>query len=143
MSDIHRVVFDTSTLVSAALRVGSIPHQALAQALATCEVCASASTLLELEQVLMRAKFNPYQPIDLRVAFVALMRKHGAMFAVSANDELLLEPKCRDPKDNQFLALALTCEADVLVSSDADLLVLDPWHGVPIVTPGAFLLLQH
>jgi predicted nucleic acid-binding protein len=48
-------------------------------------------------------------------------------------------PSCRDPKDNQFLALVLACDADVLVSSDADLLVLHPWQGVPILTPGAFL----
>jgi len=26
-----------------------------------------------------------------------------------------------------------------LVSSDEDLLVLDPWHGVPVVTPTEFL----
>jgi hypothetical protein len=29
MSRIRRVVLDTSTLVSAALRIGSVPHQAL------------------------------------------------------------------------------------------------------------------
>ena len=47
----RRVVFDTSTLASAALRVGSVPHRALAHALSTGEVCASAATLAELEQV--------------------------------------------------------------------------------------------
>ena len=53
MSRIRRVVLDTSTLVSAALRIGSVPHQALMQALASCDVCASAETLAELEQVLV------------------------------------------------------------------------------------------
>lgn len=140
MSGLHRVVFDTSTLVSAALRVGSTPHKALALALMTGEVCASAATLLEFEQVLMRPKFDRYQPADLRGAFVALVRKHAALVAVSATDESNVVPQCRDPKDNQFLALVLACEADALVSSDADLLVLNPWRGIPILTPGAFLL---
>ena len=58
MSRIRRVVLDTSTLVSAALRIGSVPHQALMQALASCDVCASAETLAELEQVLEREKFD-------------------------------------------------------------------------------------
>ena len=142
MSSLHRVVFDTSTLVSAALRVGSTPHRALALALMTGEVCVSASTFLELEQVLMRSKFDRYQTADVRAGFVALVRKHAVLVAVSATDESKVVPQCRDPKDDQFLALALACEADVLVSSDADLLVLHPWCGVPIVTPGDFLDMQ-
>jgi predicted nucleic acid-binding protein len=45
-----RVILDTSTLVSAALRIGSIPHRVLLEALATCDVYASVETLTELEQ---------------------------------------------------------------------------------------------
>ncbi len=37
----RRVVLDTSTLVSAALRIGSVPYQAVFDALATCDICAS------------------------------------------------------------------------------------------------------
>ena len=47
---------------------------------------------------------------------------------------------CRDPKDNFLLALALDGRADYLVTGDADLLVLDPWRGVRIVTPVDFLV---
>jgi predicted nucleic acid-binding protein len=31
------------------------------------------------------------------------------------------------------------CQADVLVSSDDDLLVLNPWRGVPVLRPAEFL----
>lgn len=139
MSGLHRIVFDTRTLVSAALRVGSTPHRALALALLTGDVCVSASKLLELEQVLLRSKFDRYQTAEVRVAFVALVRRHAVLVAVSATDEFNVRPQCRDPKDDQFLALVLASEADALVSSDADLLMLHPWRGVPIVTPGDFL----
>jgi predicted nucleic acid-binding protein len=47
---------------------------------------------------------------------------------------------CRDQKDNMYLALAAASGATLLVSSDADLLVLDPWRGVRILTPAAFLV---
>lgn len=140
MSGFRQVLFDTSTLVSAALRVDSTPHKALAQALSRGEVCACASTLFELEQVLLRPKFDLYQPANVRSAFLTLVRKHVALFAVTAADESKVLPPCRDPKDNQLLALALACAADALVSSDADLLVLHPWRGIPIVTLAAFLL---
>ena len=50
-----------------------------------------------------------------------------------------LSTRPADPRDNQFLALALVSEADVLVSGDEDLLVLHPWRGMSIVTPADFL----
>ena len=136
MSTFQRVVFDTRTLVSAALRMGSTPHLAVAHALATAELCASASTLAELEQVLRRAKFDRYQPMDIRQEFAAMLRRSSSLFVVSGAH---ISPPCRDAKDNQFLALLEACDADGLISSDADLLVLDPWNGVPILSPSEFL----
>lgn len=139
MSAIRRVVLDTSTLVSAALRVGSVPHQVLSKVLGSYDVCASAATLAELEQVLKRKKFDRYLDAQTRLSFVALMRHNAHLFAVEEADELALQPPCRDPKDNKFLALAWLAEADILISSDEDLLTLHPWRGMPIVTPAAFL----
>jgi predicted nucleic acid-binding protein len=46
---------------------------------------------------------------------------------------------CRDPKDNLYLELALAAEADTIVSSDADLLVLHPWRSVRILRPADYL----
>jgi len=135
----RRVVFDTSTLVSAAMRVGSVPHRALVHALEVGEVCASASTLAELESVLQRDKFDRYLSAALRAEFAAIVRRRASLFDVSEVDMANVQPPCRDPKDNQFLALVHACDADVLVSSDTDLLVLHPWQGVPILTPAAYL----
>ena len=139
MSTPRCVVFDTSTLVSAALRVGSVPHRALFHALSKGEVCASVATLTEVEQVLLRAKFDRYQPGEVRGEFAAMLRGNVRLFAVSEANEANVVPFCRDPKDNNFLALARACKAAVLVSSDADLLVMHPWQGVPIMTPTVFV----
>jgi predicted nucleic acid-binding protein len=46
---------------------------------------------------------------------------------------------CRDPSDNKFLEVAVAGEADLIVSGDDDLLVLNPFREIPIVTPRAFL----
>lgn len=135
----RRVVLDTSTLVSAALRVGSVPHQALLEALGSWDVCASVDTLAELERVLEKKKFDRYLDQATRQEFIALMRHRVHLFSVRDVDLTAVEPHCRDAMDDQFLALALVAEADVVVSSDEDLLVLHPWRGIPVVTPGEFV----
>jgi putative PIN family toxin of toxin-antitoxin system len=139
MSRIRRVVLDTSTLVSAALRIGSMPHQALMKALGSCDLCASVETLAELERVLQRDKFDRYLDRESRLSFVALIRRHAHLFAVQDADMDAVLPACRGPKDNQFLALVLVAEADALVSSDDDLQALHPWRGIPIVAPAEFV----
>jgi predicted nucleic acid-binding protein len=45
---------------------------------------------------------------------------------------------CRDPTDDKFLELAVNGRADLIVSGDADLLALDPFRGIPIITPTAY-----
>jgi putative PIN family toxin of toxin-antitoxin system len=139
MIGIPRVILDTSTLVSAALRIGSVPHQALARALGSCHLCASVETLAELEQVMNREKFDRYLDLESRRAFVALVRRNVRLFAVDAG-LLAVGPQCRDTKDQPFLALAHAAEAKTLVSGDEDLLVLHPWNGIPILTPAEFLV---
>lgn len=135
----QRVVIDTSTLVSAALRAGSVPYQALAKALSSGDVCASEETLSELERVLMRPKFDRYLPRSQRRAFVMVMRRRMRLCVVEEAHLRAVDPPCRDPLDDKFLALALSADADVLISSDEDLLVLHPWRGMPVVTAGEFL----
>ena len=141
MNLLWRIVFDTSTLVGAALKPGSVPHRALSIALARCDVCASAQTWIELEQVMQRDRFDRYLERTARLEFVAMLRQSMQFFAVTPADEEALQPPCRDPKDNKFLALTQVCQAHALVSSDDDLLVLNPWRDVAILTPAAFLSL--
>jgi len=130
---------DTSTLVSAALRIGSVPQQALLQVLGSCDLCASTETLAELERVLDRKKFDRYLDQESRQVFVALIRRNVQLFAVTDADIKAAQPPCRDSMDNKFLALALAAGADAIVSTDEDLLVLDPWRAIAILTPARFL----
>jgi len=136
---VKRAVFDTSTLVGAILRPASVPRSAVMIALAQMQLFASASTLSELELVMGRPLFDRYLEPALRHDFVDLYRRHVRLFEVRPEDELRLAIPCRDPRDNKFLALALACSADLLVSSDDDLLSMGPYHGIPILKPADFL----
>jgi len=136
MSGVPFVVFDTSTLVSAALRPNSKPALALSKALATGILCASLETLQELESVLQRDKFDAYLDRSMRLAFIELVKRRTQLFA--PDPSAVVNPPCRDLNDNKFLALAQHINAARLVSSD-DLLILSPWNEIPIVTPANYL----
>ena len=46
---------------------------------------------------------------------------------------------CRDPKDDKLLDTALLGRADCLVTGDQDLLVMSPFHGIPIPSPNGII----
>jgi len=46
---------------------------------------------------------------------------------------------CRDPRTIKFLELAVNGGADLILTGDKDLLVLDPFRGIPIVAPVTFV----
>ncbi len=128
-----RSVFDNNVLVSAALLAG-VPRQAFDKLLDNGMVLISVPVLLELAEVLNREKFDKYVTHDERMRFmvgflrVAEMIETGETIAV-----------CRDPKDDKLLELAVSGDADFLVTGDKDLLVLNPFRGVKIITPREFL----
>ena len=129
-----RIVIDTGTLVSAAIRVDSIPGQAYAKAPSEFEVCVSAATFAELDSVMRREKFNAYRTLEQRVAFVELYREKSTWYEVK---EAVFD--CRDPNDNKFLELALTVGAEIIVSSDEDLYCLNPYRNIAILKSAEFL----
>lgn len=135
----RRVVFDTSTLIGAMLIPGSVPRKALNAAFVECELCGSEATLAELETVIGRAKFDRYLDRMTRIAFLDMVRRQIRLFVVTESNDAQLPRVCRDPRDNKFLALALVCEADAIVSSDADLTSMNPYEGIAIVSAAAFL----
>ncbi len=46
---------------------------------------------------------------------------------------------CRDPKDDYVLELAVSGQANCVVTGDQDLLVLNPYAGIPILDPSTFM----
>ena len=46
---------------------------------------------------------------------------------------------CRDTNDNKYLELALAARARAIITGDKDLLVLNPWRDIHILSPSSFL----
>jgi len=129
-----RFVLDTNVLVSAALFRQSKPSSVLREILNTGKLLVSLKILEELRNVLNREKFDRYITAKDRRDFLAgLIRR-----------SILVEPaivitRCRDPKDNMVLELAVSGEANFIITGDEDLLVLNPFQSIQIVTPDNWL----
>jgi uncharacterized protein len=126
----RRVVFDTSTVVSALLfangRLAWLRQHWRAE---ECVPMVSRTTALELTRVLSYPKFG-LKPED-RQELLAEYLPYCKVNEVTKRCPVV----CRDEKDQPFLDLAQSCKADVLVSGDRDLLVLADAVNFRILSP--------
>lgn len=127
-------VLDANIFVSAALFPGSKPDTVVREVLRTGELLASLKTLEELREVLNRKKFERYINRDDKEDFLRDVVDRSII--IEPNSRISI---CRDPKDNQILELAISGKADLIITGDDDLLVLNPFQSILIVTPDAWL----
>ena len=131
-----RFVFDTNVIVSALLFNDSVPGQAFIRALNHGMILVSGVLVGELSRVLGRDRFDRYVTREERDAFLESLIRESNLIEITEAVQV-----CRDPKDDQVLELAVNGNAAYIVTGDADLLVLNPFRGVEIVTPAEFLKL--
>ncbi len=129
------LVFDTNIWVSYALSPKGVARQCVDKAINFNDYAFSQDTFSELADVMMRPKFDRYFSRQARETVLRVI----AANAHWETDVSAQATECRDPKDNMFLDLSRACGADYLVTGDEDLLVLDPYHSIRIVTPRWFL----
>ena len=131
----ERVVLDTNVLISAVLQLKGPPRAVIdAVRAGGGALLFSDETFDELRTRLSRPRFDKYVSREGRALFVAQIEAVSEWVAITG-----ARMGCRDPDDDKLLETALTGEADCLVTGDRDLLVMAPFHGIPILTPAAFL----
>lgn len=130
----ERVVVDTNVVVSGLLRESSVPGRASAKARHTATLLVSQDTMRELADVLAKTKFDRYVTTEQRVQFIRLIASVAEFIPI-----IYPVRECRDPTDDKFLEVALNGRADVIVSGDEDLLMMNPWRNVTILSPGDYL----
>ena len=130
----ERLVLDTNVLISGALLEDSTPARALDRAIANGQLLASQETLRELTERLLSSKFDRFITRNKRemfaLRFAAVVELVEVIQSVTAS---------RDGKDDKFLEVAVNGRATVLVTGDKDLLVLNPFRGIEVMTPADFL----
>ncbi|WP_448573993.1 putative toxin-antitoxin system toxin component, PIN family [Trichothermofontia sp.] len=131
-----RYILDTNVVVSALLQPRSVPRQAFDLAFMRGTVLISIATIDELDSVLRKPKFDRYISERDRLHFLAIFIQDSII--VDLREKLNISD-CRDPKDNKFLELAVSGNADCIISGDDDLLDLHPFRGISIITPQGFI----
>lgn len=129
----HRVVFDTSVVVSAlAYRDGSLSWMREHWGSGQCTALLSRPCAQELSDVLAYPKFKLSALVrhDLLAEYVPL--------CVIVHNISACPVKCRDLRDQMFLDLAHSGKADTLVSSDRDLLTFAGETKFLIETPAQY-----
>ena len=127
-----RLVVDTNVFVSAALKDASWSGIVVRWLDTYGGLLKTFVTEQEVFEVLQRPRIAPkIAPVFLD----NLLNMFAAAELVTITERVT---ECRDRKDDKFLELAVNGHADAIVSGDADLLVLDTFRGIPIITPAAF-----
>ena len=129
-----RTVFDTNAIVSALLFNDSVPGLALIKALDTGAILVSATLAQELQDVLNRPRFDRYVTREERDEFLMAFMREAELVEITET-----VAACRDPKDDQILELAVSGNADCIVTGDDDLLTMNPFRGIAIIAPIDFL----
>lgn len=126
-----RVVLDSNVVVSALLfEEGSLSWLRAAWVAERCRPLVSADTVKELLRVLCYSKFQLTAEDREELLGDYLPFTETASVPASTN-----VPRCSDPDDQKFLALAFAGKAELLVTGDRALLELDNRCPFDIIFP--------
>lgn len=129
-------VFDTNTLISAVFNENSPPALALKRARTIGTLLVSDEIIAEYLMVFAREKFNRWLSLEIRIAFIENVISNALPIQIVENIQ-----ECRDAKDDKYLSLAASAQADAIITGDNDLLVMNPFRQIPILNASDFLLL--
>lgn len=125
-----RLTLDTNVLIAAFISRGT-SHELFEHVVRHHALVFSPFILTEFRRIL-RDKFG--MPLDEIAEAVALLRERAEVI----DPEPLSEPVCRDADDDEVLATARSGRCACIVTGDQDLLVLDVYDGIAILSPNDF-----
>lgn len=125
-----RVLLDTNVLIAAFVSHGSCA-ELLEHCIESHSICVPKVVLEEFREKLSGKLKFPKKTVAASASFL------------KANTEpvesgALPSAVCRDPDDAAVLAAAVRAEADCIVTGDKDLLTLEKFGNIPILSPAGF-----
>ncbi len=133
----NKIVIDTNVIISAILFNNSAPAKAVNLANQKGLILLSDTIFQEMQKTLSRPKFDRYLSFESRRQILSKLLLGSELVEITETITI-----CRDPKDNQFLELAVSGQANFIITGDQDLLVLNPFQGIKIITVNEFLTLD-
>jgi putative PIN family toxin of toxin-antitoxin system len=128
-----KLVVDTNILVSAFLWQGTPGRLIELAGERECILFTSRVLLAELADVLQRKKLE--KQVQATGLTAAKLLRNYQKLSTTIPARRLAQQVSRDADDDAVLACALAAQAELIVTGDADLLVLKQFQGIHIVTP--------
>lgn len=125
-----KIFFDTNVIIAAFVTRGTCSHL-FEHCLGEHVICISQQVMDELKRNLRKKLRFPKARVDEMMAFV---RQNTTILT----EVHLFSRVCRDPDDDNILAVAVNGEVDCLITGDEDLLELEEFQKIPILKPMEF-----
>lgn len=133
---VERVVIDSNVWIAALITPTGTAGQMLDAVLSQdIDILLSEATFAELVSRLDRPKFDRYREPKAWNLFLSELVE----LALWHEDAGTADGISRDADDDTFLALAVTGQANAIISGDKDLLDLVNHEGIPVMTPAQYL----
>ena len=133
----RRAVLDTNVIVSGLIASKGTPADLLtAWRNRRFDLVIGPAILQEIERVLRLPRITKayrLAPQDISDLIELLISR-----AILTPGRLTIPSTARDPEDDQILACAIEGHADYIVTGDKDLLSLERYREIPIISPAAF-----
>lgn len=137
---VRRVVLDTNVIASGVITpTGPAGTILIAWKDRRLDLIVSPSLLREVVDILRRPKI--VRTYGLAADAVTPILHLLDSQAIRVPGRLTIPRTARDPRDDHILVCAVEGHADYVVTGDRDLLVLERFQGIPIVSPAAFAAL--
>jgi putative PIN family toxin of toxin-antitoxin system len=126
-----RIVLDTNVLIAAFIARGAC-HELFEHCILHHTLATSEFILTELREKLIRK----FKVTVERAAEVEVLLRSRMEIVVATK---LADPICRDSDDNNILAAAMAANSACIITGDKDLLVLNQFGSIAIISPAEFL----
>lgn len=124
------IVLDSNVIIAAFSSKG-LCHSLFELCLTKHSIIISDHILIEVYRILHEKFKMPTKKVDEVIDYLK-------NFCETQKYEKLKGNICRDKDDDEILALAQSASADYIITGDKDLLVLETFNSIPIVSPWEF-----
>lgn len=124
-----RVILDTNVFIAAALKSG------LASDILQMAAYTNLITLVVSKEILSEIAEKLQVKFDWQGDRISLFIEYLLEISSIVDVKIRIDKIVRDPEDNKILECALAGNADLIVSSDQDLIKLKNFRGIGIIHP--------
>jgi len=125
-----RVILDTNVILAA------FAGRGLANAL--FELCLEKHEIIISGHILSEVQRNLQKKLKMPKDKIGIIIGYLREYCILSDYKRLDKMTCRDKDDDKILGLSEVAKPNYIITGDKDLLALEEFHSVPIITPREF-----